>query len=224
MKNNLIEFLTDVFLFSNVSQEKIIEILNGITPEIKKYSRKDEIYTPHDYEHKLCFILSGECTVERVRCDGNSVPLNTLKKGQSFGIMTILSCEEEFPTRVVAKRDSEILFISKTDTLRLIQTYPNIAMNVINFLAKKISFLNTKVATFSSSTVEAKLSNYILSECKKQMSAEISFNCKKSAEAISAGRASLYRAIASLTEAGIIKLENQKIYILDREGLERNSK
>ena len=224
MKVELCDFLSDVFLFSGIAQKEISSIIKDITPEIKSYTHKNEIYTPDDYEHKLCFILSGECTVERVKCDGNSVPLNTLRRGQSFGIMTILSCEDEFPTRVVAKRDSPILFISKEDTLYLINSYPKIAMNVISFLSKKVCFLNSKIATFSSATVEEKLSNYILSEYKRLKSTVIPFNCKKSAEAISAGRASLYRAINTLTDDGIIKLENKKIYILDLKGLERNSK
>ena len=224
MKKDLSEFLSTVFLFKDVKKEAIADIINKIAPEIKLYGHKDEIYTPDDYEHKLGFIIKGECTVERIKNDGNSVPLNTLKSSQSFGIMTILSCEDEFPTRVVAKRESEILFISKSDTMMLIKAYPQIAMNVISFLSRKISFLNSKIATFSSATVEEKLSNYIFAEYKKLGTDAIPFNCQKSAAAISAGRASLYRAINSLSDAGIIKLDNKKIYITDLEGLERKSK
>ena len=224
MRGELQNFLSDVFLFRGVDDKTLASVIKSITPEIRSYAHKDEIYTPNDYEHKLGFILSGECTVERVKGDGNSVPLNLLKKGDSFGIMAILACEDEFPTRIIAKRNSEILFISKEDTLRVISTYPEIAMNVIAFLANKVSFLNSKIATFSSSSVEEKLSNYILSEYKKHRSDAIPFNCKKSAEAISAGRASLYRAISTLSDEGIIMLENKKIYLLDPKGLYRNSK
>ena len=97
-------------------------------------------------------------------------------------------------------------------------------MNVIKFMSKKIRFLNEKVATFSSPTVEEKLCNYILAEYKKYGEREICFNCKKTADATSSGRASIYRAIGSLAERGIIKFESKKIFILDPYGLERNSK
>lgn len=224
MKKEICDFLSTVFLFQGVKKEIIADIIKKITPEIKLYARREKIYTPSDYEHKVGFIIRGECTVERIKGDGNSVPLNTLKTGQSFGIMTILSCDDEFPTRVIAKRETEILFLSKDDTLNLINGYPRIAMNVISFLSKKICFLNSKIATFSSASVEEKLSNYILSEYKRLGSDTIPFNCQKSAAAISAGRASLYRAINTLSENGTIKLENKKIYIIDPKGLERNSK
>ena len=106
----------------------------------------------------------------------------------------------------------------------MIESSSAVAMNVIRFLAGKIDFLNQKIATFSSDTVEDKLANFLLNEHKKHGSNEFLLNCKRTAEAISAGRASLYRAIASLTDAGIIKLENKKIIILDPQGLERKTK
>ena len=137
--------------------------------------------------------------------------------------MAVLSKEEEFPTRITAKKATKILFIRKDDVLRIIRKYPEIAMNVIEFLAAKVEFLNGKVATFSADTVEEKLRSFLLTEYRKS-GPTFSFNCKKSAEAINAGRASLYRALTSLTESGIIKLKNKKIYILDPSGLERNQK
>ena len=175
MKFDSYVFLSKVFLFKNLSEESLREILSKTNTQIKKYSRKEEIYSPSSYESNLCFIINGECSVERIKCDGGSLPLNTLRPCQSFGIMTILSPDGEFPTRVIAKKETEILLISKDDTLRLINSYPAVAMNVIRFLSQKISFLNEKVATFSSPTVEEKLSNYILSEYKKSGKREICF-------------------------------------------------
>jgi len=219
----LVEFLTNVFLFKNINRETLVNITKEISPEIKKYSHKEIIYTPNEYEKKLGFVINGECAVARIKNDDGAVPLNTIKPGYSFGIMAVLSNEEEFPTRITAIKSSEILFISQRDVLSLIKKHPEVAMNVINFLANKVSFLNHKIATFSSTTVEEKLSNYLAIEYKKHGNC-FPFNCKKSAEAISSGRASIYRAIASMTEAGVIKLENKKIYILDPKGLERNTK
>ena len=224
MKFEILNFLSQVFLFNNVCEQDLNEIIKTISPEIIEYEPKAEIYTPNAYEHKIGFIVNGECAVERIKNDGNAVPLNTLRSGDSFGIMTVLSCSDEFPTKVVAKKKSRIVFITKKDTLYLINQHSQIAMNVISFLAKKIEFLNNKVATFSSDTVEEKLANFIFLEYKKRNSVEFPFNCKKTAEVINSGRASLYRAITALNDENIIRLENKKIIILDPEGLERNTK
>jgi CRP-like cAMP-binding protein len=221
MKNEIKKILSSLFLFNSVSDYELEQICGEITPEIKKFKHGEKIYSPYEFEKKLGFVLSGECSVERIKQKGSNVPLNLLCTGDSFGIMAVLSKAEEFPTVVIAKKESKILFISETDALHLMNSYSTVAMNVINFLAKKIEFLNKKVATFSSDTVEEKLASLLLLRANEAGADEFVFNAKKSAEAINIGRASLYRAISSLSLAGLIILDNKKIIILDRKGLER---
>ena len=84
--------------------------------------------------------------------------------------------------------------------------------------------MNNKVHTFSGATVEKKLANYLILTSKKQNSGEFELNRKKTAELISTGRASLYRALDSLAQNGFISFDSKNIYILDPEGLERISK
>ena len=84
--------------------------------------------------------------------------------------------------------------------------------------------MNKKIATYSSDSVVQKFSNFLLNESSKQNCLTLSLNISKIATALNVGRASLYRAIDSLSEGKIIKLENKKIIISDLEGLERISK
>ena len=102
-----------------------------------------------------------------------------------------------------------------------VNNYSQISSNIIKFLANRISFLNKKIATFSGSRVEDRLAAYLLNEVEKRAALEFPFNCNKTAEEINAGRASVYRAIASLEEAELITMSEKIIYIKDREGLER---
>lgn len=221
MSDKYIDFLLKTFLFNSMEHDRATDIISKLDYEIKSFSHKESIYTPSQYEKKLGFVVYGDCIVEKLKTDGSTVPLNILRPGDSFGILAVLSGENEYPTQIISSHNSEILFISQKDLISIINSQAPVAMNVITFLTKKIQFLNSKVSTFTSDTVEQKLASYILYEYKKRLTNEFSFNCKKTAETINAGRASLYRAINSLTEAGYIKLEHKKIYILDLNGLER---
>lgn len=223
MDKKTVDFLSMTFLFSDIDKEIISANVYECDVEIRDYAPKEWIYTPSSYAEMVGFVIQGECTVERTKNDGSAVPLNALRRGDSFGIMAVLSSSKEFPTRIVSKGKTKILFMTKTAVLGLIETIPAVSMNVIRFLSRKIEFLNQKIATFSSDSVEEKFATHIL-EQSRDMDEPLVFNAKKSAEAINAGRASLYRAITSLTNAGIIKIENKKIYILDRNGLERKKK
>ena len=168
-------------------------------------------------------MISGECEVCRIKHDGGRVKLNTLSRGQSFGISTIFS-EEDFPTVIYAKRRAEVVFITRDELLALIDAIPAIALNIIKFQNDRIAFLNKKIETFSAGSVEEKLACYIFSEYKKCGEHELPLNRMKTAEKLGVGRASLYRALDSLVESGIIKLETKKIYIIDPIGLERMTK
>jgi CRP-like cAMP-binding protein len=102
-----------------------------------------------------------------------------------------------------------------------VQKSPTVAMNIIEFFARKVGFLNDKIASFSGGSVEEKLAGYILEQQRKNNSLSFDFNKKKSAEALNCGRASLYRAIAALEEVGYVTFDSKKIFINDLKGLER---
>ena len=214
------DFIGSLFFFRGLERSIVGELLGHTAPEIRDYGRGETIFSPEEFEHKLGFVVSGCCEVLRVRPDGSTLPLNRLESGDSFGVLSLFSREETFPTAVKASRSCRILFFSKTDVLSLIQKEPAIAMNVIEFLSDRIGFLNKKIATLTGGSAEERLSAYLLEEYRLR-GAELSVNCKKTADALNLGRASLYRAMNSLTEKGFINYDTKKIYIIDPQGLER---
>lgn len=224
MKKEIIDFFASTFLFSRMTRDEIGDALKKIQIHTEKYPAKTYVFQPQNCDNRLCFIKSGECTVEHLKSDGGTLPLNKMGKFNSFGILSVLSEEERFPTAIITSKVTEIIYLTQEDTLNLIYSVPAVAMNVISFLAKKVAFLNDKIATFSSDSVEEKLANFLMFERKKLKADEFDFNAKRTAEAISAGRASLYRAITALTNDGLITLLNKKIYIHDPTGLERRTK
>lgn len=217
---NYSSFLKNTFLFKGISEDDIDFLLNDVKTEEKTYQRTELIFSPDEFERKLGFVLRGECLVGR-QSGGTFLPLNTLGEGDSFGILTVFSARDEFPTLIKSKGACTVLFFSAEEVHRLVAKSPEVSMNVIRFLARKISFLNDKITSFSGGSVEEKLAGYILEQRRKHNSLSFDFNKKKSAEALNCGRASLYRAIASLEEDGLISFENKKIIINDQNGLER---
>ena len=160
--------------------------------------------------------------MRQIKPDSSVALLNILQSSDSFGILSVLS-EDKFPTQIIATKNSTVLCFSKAQMLDIVNNYSQIAMNLINFLANRISFLNEKIATVSATRVEERLALHLLSESRKANSSIFTFNCKKCAETINAGRASVYRALASLQEEGLISIVDKKIFINDLNGLERIS-
>lgn len=223
MNDGLTEFISCSFLFKGLSEDKTSSILKSLTYTISDFKRGDLIFTPLEFEKKIGFVIDGECDVTQSHGD-SSVRLRALTKGDTFGIIAIFSPNAEYPTTVVARRTSKVLFLDKDTVLSLVRQFSQIALNVITFLAERVGFLNSKISTFNAGTAEAKLASYIYTSYVQTGSFEIPFNKTKAAQTINVGRASLYRAISALADEGIIRFDSKNIYIIDPKGLERMKK
>lgn len=220
---NIKEIMKHTFLFKDVSESYIDSALSSIKSEIVAFTRGDLVYSSESNERKVGFVLEGKCEVWHSKGEGTSSMLNTLIESDCFGIISVLS-EKEFPTQIFATKNSTIFFINKQDLFKIVNNNSQTAMNLIAFLANRISFLNEKIATFSGTRVEDRLASYLVSKCKALDSLKFHLNCKKCSEAINSGRASVYRALASLESEGLIEVVDKKIIIMDLKGLERITK
>ena len=219
-----IEFFSKTFIFKEIPSTEVADLIKLISPEKKSFVPGETIYSPSAFEKKIGFVFEGECQIEKFKENKANLPLNKISKYDSFGILAAFACEDSYPSQITAKKSATIIFITKSDILTLIKASNKVSLNLILFMSDRISFLNKKIATFSSDTVEQKFSNFLLNESKKQDCLSLSLNISKIATTLNVGRASLYRAIDSLSESKIIELENKKIIISDLEGLERISK
>ena len=224
MDTNVDDFFEKSFLLSDLDENTLSSIKKTLHFDVLEFEPGDLIYSDERFDKSVGFVLKGECTVERPKSDGQALILNILSDFDSFGILAVFSCEEKFPTQIRAKKKSRVLFLSKDGVVGLIQKSPQIALNIIKFMSNKISFLNDKILTFSSDNVEQKTANELLLMHRKNNGQSFALNCKKTAESLNYGRASLYRAIEALESKGIIKYENKIITILDLIGLERIAK
>jgi CRP-like cAMP-binding protein len=108
--------------------------------------------------------------------------------------------------------------------ISLSKRFPTVALNIINFLTDRISFLNEKIATFSGNTVEEKLISYIDYKSRLCGTDSFDFNKSRAADAINCGRASVYRALEDLTQRSIVGFDGKKLFILNYNYFERKEK
>ena len=219
-----LNFLKSTFLFNNVDDSSAEKLIKDLSILRHNFKRGEAIYSPESFFSMIGFITDGECLINRLNSDGGKVPMRKIGKYDSFGITAVFSGDEEFPTEVVATRECSVLFITKENLISLIETSPRIALNVIGFLTDRIAFLNKRVAELSSGDCENKLQRHLAILSERYPEREIPFNCKKTAESLNIGRASLYRSLKKLTDSGIIDYANNKIFIKDPDGLKGKSK
>ena len=220
MKQKYLDFLSSLFPFYGLKEQVINAIFSDVKFEVCAFEKGDVAFSEDYNSNRVGFVITGEFIVEKYREANESITLNRLTKCGSFGIISVLSPSSEYPTVIKASTKGEILFINGEDMLHTIKKYPTVAMNVIRFLADRITFLNKKIDTFSGKKTLKKLASYLFNRYSEFGEA---FTVSRTALAseIGVGRASLYRDLDFLESEGIIQTQQKKIIIICPEGLER---
>lgn len=220
MDKETLVFASQLFPFKNLSLSKIESIFSEIGYVIVKFKKGETIFSPSNFQKKVGFIVSGECEIQKLKNDDVYIPLNTLSRYASFGILSVLSQNSEYPTKIIAIKPTTVLFIGAEDMIATIKAHSDVSMNVITFLTSRIAFLNQKIDTFSEKSTIKKLCSYLLNKfCESGEKITIS-RTKLSAE-IGVGRASLYRDLEVLENRKLIQVSQKEIIVLCPEGLER---
>ena len=219
---NIIKIIKKNQLFSGVSEENIKNISKDIKYYIKTYNKGEIIAHEDDEGRSLSLVLSGVVEIQRLYLNGKYIVLNRLNEGDVFGEALVFSKARTYPATVISLNESKVLFIDKSDILKIFTKEEKVLENFISLLSNKVFILNSKIKSISFKSVRQKVIGYILNEVKEQKSNSIMLkNTKEEIAALLAiPRPSLSRELINLRNLGYIKFDRKKITVLDIESLE----
>jgi len=209
-----------LFLFQDVGEDVLDTMLSDSRAEKAFFPAGGVIFDESNYRKSLGVLLSGRAEVQAAVA-GRQVILNRLEPPGLFGAAGLFQEDEGYVTRIIALADSKILFIPQDLLTETMRRDFKLAENYLAFLSRRIRFLNKKIAGFAQSGAEAKLARYLLDIAAKQdgRTLRLPASIKSISSVLNLGRASLYRAMDALTEAGYIRREGKTIRLLDSDGL-----
>jgi len=219
---NIIKIIKKNQLFIGLSDENIRNVLKEIKYYIKSYSKGEIIAHEDDECRSLSLVLSGVVEIQRLYLNGKYIVLNRLNEGDVFGEALVFSKARTYPATVISLNESKVLFIDKSDILKILTKEEKVLENFISLLSNKVFILNSKIKSISFKSVRQKVIGYILNEVKEQKSNSIMLkNTKEEIAALLAiPRPSLSRELINLRNLGYIKFDRKKITVLDIESLE----
>ena len=210
-RKKIAEILGSTFLFDGVSSDEIIEIIREFSCEEKSYQKGEVIFSPEKFERVLGVVLSGRIAVTKGR-----LSVSELSQGSLFGAAALFNNEPEYASTLTAKTAATVLYFSQESILTLINRNERIRMNYIRYLSARIRFLSEKVDTLGEISSEKKLARFLLKNA--DASGHVNgCNFSEIAGRLGIGRASLYRELAKLEEAGVIRKDRSGIEILNPE-------
>ena len=209
-------------LFIGLNDETIKNVLKEIKYYIKTYSKGEIIANEDDECRSLSLVLAGTVEIQRLYSNGKYIVLSRIFEGDVFGEALVFSKAKTYPATVIALSECKVLFINKSDVLKICSNEEKILENFVSLLSDKVFILNSKIKSISFKSIRQKVINYILNEVKGQKSNSIILKNTKEeiASLLGIPRPSLSRELINLRDMNYIEFNRKKITILDIESLE----
>lgn len=218
-KEQILQRLHKAPLFADVAPAILEQLLRAQGTRCMSYQKGDTIFERTHFERALGLILQGHAQVFKRSADGHRIRMSVLRPGDLLGAATLFHDYTYYAAEIQVLAPCRILFIPQPDFFAALQQDAVLLEHYLTYLTQRIYFLNTKIDTFTSLTIESRLLYYLREHShvaetgERQVELDLPFN--HLAETLNIGRASLYRVLEELGEAGLIRKEGSRITLLD---------
>ena len=212
--------LKNIELFKSLSENEIEKIENNAS--VRNYANNEVIHNPHEKCDSLSIILNGNARVCSFMNIGNEQNLKNLTEGDIFGEALIFS-EKHYPSYIISNTPTTVMEISKLYLLNALKN-EKFLVSYLHSIAEKIFNLSFMIEILSLSTVEKRVSKYLLSLSQIQESNNIyiPYNKTQIANKIGTSRETVSRIFSKLKKEKIIKQnDNKSITIISSSKLEK---
>lgn len=204
-------------IFKNAVDANVAKYIPSESFYFKDFAADEEICSPSTETVPVGIIVSGKASISSAD-GGRNVLLRTIGAGAVFGISTLYSEDETFPTKIYAKQHSKILFIEPSALRALIENDKEAMKGYMTFLNGRIIYLNKKINAFTAGSAERRVALFLAdNETDGVYSSDVSLTALS--DMLDIGRASLYRAFDRLEESGFIERAEKTIIIKDKRAM-----
>jgi len=188
--------------------------------KIRKLKKGEILFFEGDEASGFFLLLEGRVKIYKSSADGKEQILHQITPGQIFAEVAIFH-GNQFPADCASIDDSLVAFFPKQAFLNLIEKSPQISLKIIGSLAAFLREFTIMVENLSLKEVPARISSYLLQKYNDSENPVINLDITKAELAKHLGTLSetLSRGFRKLTDHEIIKVEKQKITILNLDRL-----
>ena len=154
-----IELLQSVSIFWDLNDDELGYIADKM---VAKHFENGNYIFLEDSEGEQCFfVLKGSVKVTRLSKDGREVILAMLNEGDFFGEMSLLDGESR-SANIIALEKTKVLTLDRNDFIAVVNDYPQIAVQLLKELARRLRKSDRQIASLSLSDAEKRIALCII--------------------------------------------------------------
>jgi len=220
----LVEHLTSIPLFQGLPREHREKLAMIVVDQTLK--KAQPIFSEGDEGNGFYVVISGRVKIFKLSLDGKEQILHILNPGEPFGEVAVFA-GERFPAHADTLEESRIFFFPRLAFIDLIRKNPNLALNMLAVLSRRLRKFTAMVEDLSLKEVPGRLAAYFLylgdpkKGTKEVQELKLDISKNQLASLLGTIPETLSRILAKMTKEGLIKPTGSRgIRILDRGGLE----
>jgi len=213
-----LEFLKSILYFSDLGLAEL-ESIRKLVFE-KTADRAEVVLLEGESAANLYFVASGAVKVFKTSAEGKEQILSIVRPGESFNDVPIF---DGGPNLASARTMGPVLLygIKKNDMEAILRDHPQIALNVIKVLARRVRHLVSLVEDLSFRHVISRVAKILLEHIGGEMGRGPRLTQQEMAAMAGTAREVVGRSLKALEEEGAIKLDRHRIVITDKEALQK---
>ena len=213
-----LEFLRSILYFSELSLAEL-ESIRKLVFE-KTADRAEVVLLEDESAANLYFVASGAVKVFKTSAEGKEQILSIVRPGESFNDVPVFDGGLN-PASARTMGPVLLYGIRKNDMEAVLRDHPQIALNVIKVLARRVRHLVSLVEDLSFRHVISRVAKILLEHVGGEMGRGPRLTQQEMAAMAGTAREVVGRSLKALEEEGAIKLDRHRIIITDKEALQK---
>jgi CRP-like cAMP-binding protein len=212
--------LKSIPYFSKLSDSDLVSIAKHVFE--KRAERGEILFFEGEPADALYFVVTGVVKVFKTSADGKEQIFGIIRPGDSFNDVPVIGGGSNL---VSAGAMSAVTLngIKKKDLEAVIGEYPQVALNIINVLSRRVKELMALVEDFSFRRVSSRVAKILLEYTDKENNERPRLTQQEIAAMIGTAREMVGRSLKSLEGEGMIRIERNRIIIADQKALRENA-
>jgi CRP-like cAMP-binding protein len=220
-----IQALRRISLFAGLSGETLARVANVAIR--RTYASGETVILEGDPCQAAYFVAEGQVRVYRLSPTGREQVLVRLGPGQAFNTVPPFKPRGVNHATVEPLTPVTLYAITCEDFHRLVGECPEVALALLRDFAGRLDHLTNLVEDLSLHTVRGRLAHFLLEHAPTEFSGTAEAGAvtqrwtqEEIAAHLGTVRDMVGRTLRAFTDAGLVRMERQRIMLLDREGLE----
>ncbi len=218
------QIIKGIPIFSSLTEKELKEIESLFNEEVVK---KDEyIFWEGDPSNWLYVVSEGKVRVLKQSASGKDIILEIISSGDLFGGVAVLD-KRPYPASAQAMENSKILKLSRSNILKILDSYPTVAIDTVTYMGKRLRDAHEMMRSLAAERVEKRIATILLRLAEKigikepsGIRLDINLTRLDLAEMAGTTVETAIRVMSKFGKGGLVDSHAKKIVITNKEGLE----